>query len=657
MCGIAGLLDPERSTSPDDLAAIANRMAGTLRHRGPDDKGVWVDAEAGIAMAHRRLAVIDLSAEGHQPMVSASGRFILDFNGEIYNHAALRAELEGGGTRFRGRSDTEVLVEAVDRWGVVPALDRCNGMFALAVWDRQRRELSLARDRMGEKPLYWARLGSTLAFGSELKALEAHPSFRPEVDRDVLALYLRVGYIPAPHTIYRNVWKLAAGHVAVVRGQAAEVRSWWDAAEVLGSAASSRCPTSDADAVEACDHLLAEAVALRMDADVPVGAFLSGGVDSSVIVALMQAASSRPVRTFTVGFGLDSDPDLVGAAGVARYLGTDHTELRLSPSDALALVPRLPRIWDEPFADPSELPTALMCAAARDHVTVALSGDGGDEVFAGYNRYTLTRWAWPRVSRMPRRLRAPAGRALRSVPPPVWDRGLTRIDRVLPRALRVNNPGDKAHKLGLMLGATGPDDLHRVLVSQWDGPDPIVRGGREPAPTWASPDLADPTERMMFIDTVTTLPDEMLTKVDRASMAASLEVRVPLLDHRVVEAAWGLPIDLRLRQNSGKWVLRQVLYRHVPQGLVDRPKMGFDPPVAAWLRGPLRDWAGELLDFGRLRDEGFLDPAPIAHRWSEHQTGRRNWDYALWAVLMFEAWLDDRRSGWPPASGLRSTIS
>ena len=651
MCGIAGVLDPERLTPPGDLAAIAAAMAGTLRHRGPDDEGVWVDAAAGLALAHRRLAVIDLSAEGHQPMVSASGRFVVDFNGEIYNHSTLRADLEGGGRRFRGRSDTEVLAEAIDQWDLIPALERCNGMFALAVWDRQERELSLVRDRLGEKPLYWAQVGPALIFGSELKALESHPSFRPEVDRDVLTLYLRLGYVPAPQTIYRNVWKLAAGHVVTIKGQATEVRSWWDAAAVLGSAASSRRPISDADAVEACEHLLADAVSLRMDADVPVGAFLSGGVDSSLVVALMQEASSRPVRTFTVGFGLDSDPDLTGAAGVARHLGTEHTEVRLSPAEALALVPRLPRIWDEPFADPSELPTALMCSAARQHVTVALSGDGGDEVFAGYNRYILTRWAWPRIHRMPRLLRTPAGRALRSVPPAVWDRGLNRMDRVLPHALRVNNPGDKAHKLGLMLGATSPDDLHRVLVSQWDNPQPIVRGAREPAPTWTSPALDDPTERMMFADTVTTLPDEMLTKVDRASMATSLEVRVPLLDHRVVEAAWGLPIDLRLRQGSGKWVLRQVLYRHIPQALVDRPKMGFDPPVAAWLRGPLHDWARDLLEPGRLREEGFLEPELVQDRWADHQTRRRNWDYALWGVLMFQAWLEHHRSPSTAAPG------
>jgi asparagine synthase (glutamine-hydrolysing) len=646
MCGIAGILDTPASTSVEQLGRFAAAMSGTLRHRGPDDEGVWVDAPSGIALGHRRLAIIDLSVEGHQPMASSDGRWVLNFNGEIYNHGELRSRLASGGHGFRGHSDTEVLVEAIAAWGLDRTLTATNGMFAFAAWDSHDRRLHLVRDRLGEKPLYFGWAGSRFVFGSELKALRAAPDFDPDIDRDVLALYLRLGYVPAPHCIYRRVWKLNAGcRISVDRttpvGCDVEQSSWWSLLGVIEG--SPRRPAVDATTVDEVEALLADAVGLRMQADVPLGAFLSGGIDSSTVVALMLARAPGRVRTFTVGFGDAAYDETADASAVARHLGTDHTEIRLTPADALGAVTRLPDVYDEPFADPSQLPTLLVSEAARRHVTVSLSGDGGDEVFGGYNRYVLGDLAWRRARRIPVSVRRAAARTLLSASPHAWDRVIGAAERALPDRLRVRNPGDKLHKLAAALGAGTPADLLRRLVSQWDQPNAIVKGGTEATTMLdASSSLAMATvaEQMMCLDTMMTLPDQMLAKVDRASMAASLEVRVPLIDHRIVELMWSLPIEARIRDGRGKWLLRQVLSRHLPHELIDRPKMGFDFPIARWLRGPLRAWSDDLLDGTRLAADGYLEAGPIGDRWREHLSGRRNWDYSLWTILMFEAWLE-----------------
>ncbi|MEO7837507.1 MAG: asparagine synthase (glutamine-hydrolyzing) [Acidimicrobiales bacterium] len=648
MCGIAGVFDTTARTSPDELDHLSTTMADRLGHRGPDDRGVWSDARAGIGFGHRRLAIIDLSPEGHQPMQSNGGHYTVVFNGEIYNHRELRKHLEQIGQVFRGRSDTEVLVAAISEWGLESTLDRCNGMFALAVWDAGARVLSIARDRLGEKPLYYGWAGRHFVFASELKALRAHPGFSAEIDRGALALYLRYSFVPTPYSIYHDVWKLPPGTVLRIPSRAGrplpDPTPFWRLSEVTAKAAADPFRGTDQDAEDELEALLRDAVRLRMEADVPLGAFLSGGVDSSIVVALMQAQSERAVRTFTVAMPEAGFDESDHARTVARHLGTDHTEMTITASDALALVPKLATYYDEPFSDPSQLPTALLCATARRHVTVSLSGDGGDEVFGGYNRYVYGPRAWRRLSRVPGPARHVLADVLHAVPPTTWDGAMNRLSPLLPPSLRVRNPGDKAHKLATLLAARHPRDLYGALVSQWTDPQAVVIDGREPAlginRAAPSSEAAELVDYMMFADTAVTLPDDMLTKVDRASMAVGLEVRVPLLDHRLVEFAWRLPSRLKVGAAGGKPLLRHVLHRYVPAELVERPKMGFDPPVGNWLRGPLREWAESLLDPSRLDREGFLRAAPVRRAWEEHLSGRRNRDYQLWAVLMFQAWLE-----------------
>jgi asparagine synthase (glutamine-hydrolysing) len=643
MCGIAGVVDPAGRRSPDALAHIANTMAATLGHRGPDEGGIWADPAGGIALGFRRLSVVDPGVAGSQPMWSPSGRYVAVFNGEVFGHERLRSEL---GAResiaWRGHSDTEVLLAAIDRWGIRGALERSNAMLALAVWDSRARTITLARDRLGEKPLYYGWADRQLIFGSELKALRSHAAFDTAVNDAALALYLRYTYVPHPRTIFRSARMLPPGSLLEVAASDASAATcpdpvrWWELDAVASSGvAAARDDEVASDAVDELDELLRDAVAIRSVADVPLGAFLSGGVDSSVVAALLRAAGSGRTRTFTVAMPELGYDESVHARSVARHLDTDHTEIALSASDALAAIPRLAALYDEPFADPSALPTHLVSCAARRHVTVCLSGDGGDEVFGGYNRQVVGPALWRRISWVPLPVRALAARALLVPSPASWDRVGRRARGLIPSVAEIPNPGDKAQKLAEVLTAERFDDLYLGLATAW--PDPAALTGIDALPPIAAAGVGGVEERMLYLDTAVTLPDGMLTKVDRASMGASLEVRVPLLDHRVVELAWRLPYKAKVYRGSGKRILRRVLDRYVPRRLVQRPKMGFDPPIDTWLRGPLRDWAGDLLDSESLAGAG-LDPAPVRRRWVEHQAGKRNWGYPLWTVLMYEAW-------------------
>jgi asparagine synthase (glutamine-hydrolysing) len=647
VCGLAGIFDPRARTPGPELEATVSAMAGTLHHRGPDDSGTWVDPEAGIAFGSRRLAVIDISAEGHQPMTSASGRYVVSFNGEIYNFQSLRRDLVRKGHRFRGHSDTEVLLAATEEWGPERALERFNGMFAYALWDAGERTLLLARDRLGEKPLFYGWMGGTLVFGSELKALRVHPRFSAEVDRDALAQFLRHKYVPVPRSIYRGVSKLPPGTVLTVgpERRVGGPKPYWSLQDAAERGAADPFRGSTEEAADQIQELLLDAVALRMVADVPLGAFLSGGVDSSAVVALMQAQSDRPVMTFTIGFQDPAYDESRFAAKVAAHLGTDHTEFVVTPEEAMAVVPRLSDLYDEPFADSSQIPTFLVAQLARRRVTVSLSGDGGDEVFGGYSRYHWADAIWRRVGWIPPAARRGLARALSMPTPAAWDRFFEVIDPVLPRRARQQTPGVKLHKLASAIVAQRPDEMYLSLASDWQDPASVVLGGSEPGTLLAKADEApalDFTERMMYLDAATYLPDDILTKLDRATMAVSLEGRVPYLDHRVVELAWRMPLHMKVRDGQGKWLLRRILDRHVPRHLIDRPKAGFGVPLGAWLRGPLREWAEEMLDPRRLEDEGFFDPRPIRAQWMEHLSGRRDRQYGLWNVLMFQAWLENR---------------
>jgi asparagine synthase (glutamine-hydrolysing) len=644
MCGVGGIFDPAGVTGPEDLRAAVTRMSETLRHRGPDDDGVWVDAERGVGLGSRRLAIVDLSEHGRQPMASASGRYVIVFNGEIYNHRDLRRRLEGLGHGFRGHSDTEVFLGAISQWGLRRALDLSNGMFAFALWDREIQVLHLVRDRLGEKPLYYGWVGGRFACASELKALRMLEGFGLDVDREALALFLRYKYVPTPWSIYEGIRKLPPGTILTISRDDPnpEPVPYWSLQDVAEAGLADPFPGSERDAEEELHDLLGGAIQLRMEADVPLGAFLSGGVDSSTVVALMQQNGRRPARTFTIGFREASFNEAEHARAVAAHLGTDHTELYVEPADARAVIPRLPILYDEPFADSSQIPTYLVSQLARREVTVALSGDGGDELFGGYNRHlwgaNVSRW----LEGVPAGARRMVGRALASISPRRWDSWFRAIDPFLAGKLRQRTPGDKIHKLARALSAQDARELYASLVSHWSDDPSMVIG----APNRNGPAVAGLAEgnglpaQMMFNDAVTYLPDDILTKVDRASMGASLEARVPLLDHRIVALAWRLPVRMKVGGGRSKAILRRVLDRYVPASLIDRPKMGFGVPIGAWLRGPLRTWAEDLLDPGRLREEGFLDPTPIRARWREHLSGRRNNQYLLWDVLMFELWLE-----------------
>jgi asparagine synthase (glutamine-hydrolysing) len=643
MCGIAGFFESSQHRGVEECEAITRRMASALTHRGPDDEGTWTDAAAGVALGHRRLAILDLSAEGHQPMHSADGRYVLAFNGEIYNFQPLRSELENTGHRFRGHSDTEVMLAAFCQWGLLPAVKRFVGMFAFALWDRAERRLHLVRDRVGEKPLYYGWAGDAFVFASELKALRVHPLWRGRVERQALALLVRHGYIPAPHCIYEGIYKLPPGSALTLKPPGRDRKTgdpvpYWSAPSIAEAGVTHPFGGDEQEARDLLLALLQQSVSEQIVADVPVGAFLSGGIDSSLVVAIMQEQSRRPIKSFSIGFEHEDFNEAHFAKAVARHLGTDHTELYLQSGEAREVIPELPFIYDEPFADVSQIPTVVLCRLARKHVTVSLSGDGGDELFGGYNRYQDAERLWKVIARIPQPVRELA-RHLKSV---------SRVGLNMPVSSGlVRHLLNRVSNLSDVLSVSTARSLYQTLMSPnrdpgaWLGKTKESEFQHDALPTWER--LPELLQRMMCLDLVSYLPDDILVKVDRAAMAVGLETRIPLLDHRTIEFAWSLPHSFKRKRNRGKWILRQILYQYVPPALVDRPKRGFGAPIAEWLRGPLRNWAEELLGATRLRQEGFLETRVIREKWQEHLSRKRDWSPGLWHVLMFQAWLDQQK--------------
>jgi len=666
------------------MREAARRMSSSLVHRGPDDSGVWFDYEAGLGLAHRRLAIQDLSPAGHQPMESPSGRFVIIFNGEIYNHLAIRKELssfahaqtippqDGSGTGanceanqlWRGHSDTETLLAGFDYWGIEATIKKTIGMFAIAVWDKVERTLTLARDRMGEKPLYYGWNRGVFLFASELKAMRAYPGFDADINRVAINLFMRHSYIPSPYSIYRGIYKLCPGTMLTLKieatmppwdvdkppvesfqGHGVSLHPYWSLLEVAEMGKTHPFSGTETDAVNELEQVLSEAVISQQISDVPLGAFLSGGIDSATIVALMQCISSRPVKTFTIGFHEDSCNEANFAKKVACHLGTEHTELYVSSEDSLAIIPRLPMLYDEPFSDPSQIPTFLVSQLAKQHVTVSLSGDGGDELFGGYTRHSWLNQIWQKIGWWPLPVRKTISDMIRYLSP----HHLQTVLSLLPSIERYHAPVYKAYRLAELLRADSPAAMYDICISRWQKNDGVVIGSKSALNLVLNNvlnrlDLLNISEQIMLMDSVTYLPDDILVKIDRAAMGVSLETRVPFLDHRVVEFALSLPIELKIRNGQSKWILRQVLDKHVPKKLVERPKQGFGIPLGVWLRGPLREWAEQLLDESRLRSEGFLNPKVVRQRWLEHISERRDWEYHLWNVMMFQAWLEQERT-------------
>lgn len=663
MCGVTGFLTLSSETE-FELKASVCRMTDQLTHRGPDDSGIWVDRGAGIALGQRRLSILDLSRDGHQPMHSESGRYVIVFNGEVYNFGDLRKELEGKGHTFRGHSDTEVMLAAIEEWGIEKAVPRFNGMFAFALWDCKNRQLHLVRDRLGEKPVYYGWMGNTFLFGSELKALVAHPDFRGEVDTSTLAMYLKYCYIPTPFSVYRGIHKLPPATRFVLkqsdRGHLPAPIPYWSANEAARRGTDDPYSGPIEEAVTHLDELLRNAIKMRMVADVPLGAFLSGGVDSSTIVALMQAQNARPVKTFSIGFHEAKYNEAKYAAAVAHHLGTDHTEFYVSAEEARRIIPSLPQLYDEPFSDSSQIPTYLVSSLARKHVAVSLSGDGGDELFGGYKRYFVWGNIWKTVGWMPLPVRKMTSRGLRQLSPQEWNRVANFLISFLPGVAQIESPGDRVHRLASILSAQ--DSFHRydAVMSACESPASFLQRTNGSMPLLrarsAEPGPVDFCRYMMLQDALTYLPDDILAKVDRASMAVSLEVRVPFLDHRVVEFAARLPQSMKMRGGRGKLILRRVLSRYVPDNLIERPKTGFALPIADWLRGPLREWSEDLLDERRLRDEGYFRPDTVRKLWDEHLSGQRDQGDQIWTILMFQAWLSHWRKQTVQETSIPHTI-
>jgi asparagine synthase (glutamine-hydrolysing) len=639
MCGITGFIF-DSQISGIDIRSTLDRMTDALEHRGPDSRGTWIAEEVGVGLGHRRLAIRDLSPTGHQPMVSSCQRYVIAYNGEVYSHHEIAADLLKAGRTLRGSSDTEVILEACAEWGVEPTVSRLIGMFAFALYDRDTRELVLVRDRLGIKPLYWGKFPHFLFFGSELKALRAAQGWQPRINRNALSAFMRHNYIPAPHSIYQGVYKLEPGTILKI-GQdgVPAISTYWNLRSVVEHGIKSTLQKNDNEILGQLDNLICDAVKRRMVADVPLGALLSGGIDSSLVTALMAEQSDRPINTFSIGFQEKEFNEAPFAREIAKHLGTHHTELYAEPHHALNMVEKLPHWYDEPFADSSQIPTALVCELTKQHVTVVLSGDGGDELFAGYNRYALGLDMWKKANITPYAMRKTIARTLLAQP----ESRLDALARLLPSQWHHNQLGNKLHKFANAILLDDPDAMYRRMLSHWNEPDEIVLGSNESKGILWDPTVAKTIpnflDRMQFLDTVTYLPDDILTKVDRASMSVALEARVPLLDHRVVEMAWRMPQHMKIRDGQSKWALRQILYKRVPRQLIERPKMGFGVPFDQWLRGPLRDWAGVLLDPVRLQKQGLFRPEPILQRWKAHLEGQ-NWGYPLWNVLMAQAWIE-----------------
>ncbi|MCC9620608.1 asparagine synthase (glutamine-hydrolyzing) [Thalassospira sp. MA62] len=638
MCGIAGFAP--LAEGGFDTFPFFETMGKSLFHRGPDDAGIWTDPTERTTLIHRRLSVVDLSVSGHQPMQSANERFVICYNGEVYNADELRSSLGGASVAFRGHSDTEAILESCAKFGIEETVSKLIGMFAFALWDCQEKELWLVRDRLGIKPLYWTLTAQgTLIFGSELKALRAHPDCPTEIDRDAAAGFMRHNYVAGAKTIYKGVGKLKPGHILRYKHDMdrPEIAPYWGLGDTFTRKTTTPASSSDSTTIDALEGLLKDAVGRRMIADVPLGAFLSGGIDSSLVTALMQSQRDTPIRTFSIGFETAQHNEAQYAAEVAKHLGTDHTELYVTAKDALDVIPKLAEMFDEPFADSSQIPTYLLSSLTREHVTVALSGDGGDELFGGYERYFTAMRINNKLCRLPRPVRQTLSRLITCVSPDGWN----QIAELLPESKRPKNTGDRAHKLAAMLNGS-PDDIFRSLVSHWENPDELVIDGNEPKGIlWDKtlPErIPDFLTRMQYMDSATYLTDDILTKVDRASMFDALEARVPLLDHRVVEFAATLPNHMKVRNGQGKWILRQILEKYVPKHLFDRPKMGFGVPLDAWLRGELRDWAEDLLSKETFDRHGLLRRDPIMKKWQQHISEQANWQYHMWDVLMLHAW-------------------
>ena len=645
MCGIVGFIDP-RGVDDKGAVELVRAMGKRIEQRGPDASGEWCDSEAGIVLGHRRLSINDLSPAGAQPMTSACGRYVIVLNGEIYNFHELRETLEQRGHRFRGHSDTEIALGAITEYGVVGALKRFVGMYAFGLWDAEEKALWLARDRVGEKPLYYGQFGAIFGFASDINALRAHPQWEAEIDSDAIGLMMQHLYIPAPRSIYKNIHKLPAAHVLRIDLDAGlqigTPESYWSIFDLALSPGSRTIPTDPLAATDALDKILRETIRNKMISDVPLGAFLSGGIDSSTVVALMQSQSSTPVQTFSIGFSEKEFDEAQEAKKVASHLRTDHTELYVTPDEARSVIPGLPALYSEPFADSSQIPTYLVSKLARSQVTVALSGDGGDELFGGYNRYRYAESAWKSQQRWPLTMRRALGTLAGFLSPAMIDSGARAIRPLLPPQLRYKQFGNRINKLATVVGVDDPIALYRLLISMWQRPSQVVLKATDVMMLQRYSDVLSKmpefAEQMMLADFLTYLPDDILTKVDRASMGVSLEVRVPFLDHRVIDFAWRTPLSLKVTGGETKWLLKQVLYRYVPAAMVDRPKMGFGVPIDEWLRGPLRTWGNDLLDEQRLQSDGYLDHTEVRRVWGEHVDGKADWGSLLWPVLMFQSW-------------------
>ena len=651
MCGIVGFYSKSLSTFNN----VILKMNLAISHRGPDSSGTWNDKNSGIVLGHQRLSIIDLSEAGNQPMQSNSGRFVLTYNGEIYNHLEIRNELEKNNfnSKWRGNSDTETLLEAIAFWGIEATLKKTVGMFAFGVWDKKNRYLTLVKDRMGEKPLYFGWQGEgvnkVFLFASELKALKVHPGFVGEINRDSIALQLRHNCIPAPYSIYKNIYKLLPGHYLQLnendfkKSLLPSQKPYWSATKCAIDGNNNQLKTSALNIQKDLETHLKFTVKQQMISDVPLGAFLSGGIDSSTIVALMQSQSNHPIKTFTIGFNQSDYSEAQHAKKIAKHLGADHTELYISPKTAMDVIPKLPKMYCEPFSDSSQIPTFLVSQLAKHKVKVVLSGDGGDELFCGYNRYVISKKFWKIFRLMPLSFRKFIAHQIQSISP----KNLTKISKFLPGSNQYYFFGDKMHKGANVLKAKSIYDVYYMLCSHWQNPDEVVINSKEPGTllTEFKPMLAglDSQQQMMALDMITYLPNDILVKVDRAAMASSIETRVPFLNHKLIEYVWKIPQSLKLRNNDGKWILKQILNQYIPKNLTERPKIGFSIPLANWLRGPLKDWAENLLNEKKLQQEGFFNPKLIRDKWEEHLSSKRNWEHDLWDVLMFQAWIDENK--------------